>query len=132
MNHRVLLATVAALSCAGALAFTNEAVKVLPNGQRQVELPPGPKRPELRQRLYKPNPWNSLINSSFIIETDTGTMECPLHWVDDSCRPYQKGKERRARAFVVKFDGTWHLCPKRDSTAGCVGYHDLPPLNPQD
>ena len=132
MNHRLLMATVAALSCAGALAVTNEAVKVLPNGQRQVELPPGPKRPELRQRLYNPDPWTSLGSSAYVIETTTGAMECPLRWVDDSCRPYQKGKQRRMRVFVIKSGGSWQMCPNPNSAAGCVGYYELPPLTLQD
>lgn len=113
-------------------AFTNEAVKSLPGGRQEVELPPGPKTSKPTNRVQK-DPWRTdYLQPSFVIQTSTGLQECPWTWVTPSCRAYVKGRDTRSRGWVVKSGGRWLVCPRRDTTAGCRDYYELAPTAVQD
>lgn len=105
----------------------NEAVRVLPNGRRIVEEPPGPKaraKPPTGDAYWSPG----YRAPSYVIATATGLKECGWPWISQGCRDYIPKRDRRERAWVVKQDGRWIKCPQRDSTVGCVGYYDLPSM----
>ena len=122
-----------ALATGAALAFNNEAVKVLPDGTKNVELPPGPKHKGFRNIKRTTDPWPAGGRlPSFVIETDKGLIECTVRWIDDSCREYTPGRDKRPRAWVVKHKGAWVNCPRRNSEAGCTPYHSLPTHELQD
>lgn len=109
----------------------NEAVRVLPNGKRIVEEPPGPKA-----RAKPPTGdsyWNPAYKAhAYVIATATGLKECAWPWISQGCRDYIPKRDRRERAWVVKQDGRWIKCPQRDTTVGCVGYYDFPAMLIQD
>lgn len=125
---RVIVAAAALwLSCSATLAFENEAVKVLPDGTRRVELPPGPKRQGFQNIKRTADPWPAGSRlPSFVIETDKGTVECRVAWIDESCRDYLPGRDKRPRAWVMKQNRAWVTCPNRSSSTGCVPYYGLP------
>ena len=115
------------LTCSAALAFQNEAVRIMPDGSRKVELPPGPKRQAFQNIKRTADPWPTGSRlPSFVIEADRGLVECRVAWIDESCRDYVPGRDKRPRAWVMKRDRTWITCPKRASGDGCVPYYGLP------
>jgi hypothetical protein len=94
-----------------------------------VELPPGPK-------LYTPPPkgyWDGRTAfPSYVIQTNTGRVECPRRWYEPTaCRPYIPGRDRRPRAFVRK-EGAWMVCPRPSGLQGCVGLGGMYPLVEQE
>jgi hypothetical protein len=102
----------------------NEAVRVLPGGRRIVEEPPGPRNGGFRPKT-RPSQWNpAFLGASYVIDTATGLKECAWPWLDAGCRDYVPKRDRRERAWVVKYGGRWMTCPHRDSAAGCVGYYE--------
>lgn len=120
------------VALAQAAQARNEAVRVLPGGRRIVEEPPGPRGGGYRPRT-RPSQWDPAYHgTAYVIDTSAGLKECAWPWLDAGCRDYVPKRERRERAWVVKLGGKWMKCPHRDSTAGCVGYYDLPTMAVQD
>lgn len=133
MNHRIVaLALALALAAGAAQAYSNEAVRKLPDGRVEVELPPGPRTLSARGMQTPRSPWTSGALPSYVIQTSTGLQECPWQWVDGNCRPYVKGRDTRQRGWVVKRGGQWMTCPRRDVDAGCRGYYEFPATSVQD
>jgi hypothetical protein len=118
MNRSIPL-IVALATSTGALAFTNEAVRTV-NGAVVVELPRTPQLFSTREVEIR-DPWRSgVLYPAYVIQTSAaGWSECPQPWVDRTCRPYQKGRDKRLRAFVLKTGGQWVGCPRPDSLQRC-------------
>lgn len=110
-----------ALGALALLAITQQVVVA-------VELPPVPSNVSVIKDPWKPG----LKLPAYVIQTDTGLRECPSPWVDTSCRDYVPGRDRRMRAFVVKRNGTWMICPRRDSAARCSVRGQMPQMEVQD
>jgi hypothetical protein len=131
---RYLLAATLALCTAAHAAPPNEAVRTLPGGARQVELPPGPRNTVGRAVVMDASRWGGgVLLTAYVIDTDIGLQECLQPWIEKNCRPYKQGAERRDRAWVVKRAGQWLKCPLRDSaTKQCVDYYAFPVTEVQD
>ena len=111
----------------------NEAVHILSGGVRQVEEPPGPRNEFGRPTPIDPRQWQGGSGlPGYVIETRAGLVECLQPWLERNCRPYKPGAEQRQRAWVVKRGGQWLKCPRRDSTAQCVGYYNFPVTEVQE
>jgi hypothetical protein len=134
MNRLLTLAlSVAFASHAMAAPLPNEAVRTLPGGLKAVELPPGPTNPSARNTHLTLAHWRGgLVLPSYVIETSSGPRECFQPWVDDVCRDYKPGTDRRERAWVIKRGGQWLKCPRNDSAQNCVQYFALPLMLIQD
>jgi hypothetical protein len=131
---KCLLAATLALCTAAHAAPPNEAVRTLPGGVRQVELPPGPRNTIGRPVVMDASRWSGGVRlAAYVIDTDAGLQECLQPWIEKNCRPYKPGTDRRERAWVVKRGGQWLKCPLRDSTTQqCVGYYQFPQTEVQD
>lgn len=103
----------------------NEAVKVLPDGTRKVELPPMG-----AARLSAPCPANQpgcTPSGWRMVETANGIEECTeLHARPGTCRPSTYGVEKRPRVWVVKSKGQWLQCQLPDLGSKCVALTALP------
>lgn len=132
MNRTITL-IVALVTSAGAMAITNEAVKTV-NGKVVVELPPEPKSFSTKEVEIKNDPWRSgVLYPAYVIQTSAaGWSECPRPWVDSTCRPYQKGRDKRMRAFLLKTGGQWVGCPRMDSMQRCRPLSKGPFMELQD
>lgn len=131
--RRLMLGLAAMLVAMEAAAMQNEAVRILPDGSRKVELPPGPRHKGFQNFSRTADPWPAGGRlPSFVIDTERGPLECTMRWVDNSCRTYVPGRDRRPRAWVLKRQGTWTICPRRDSAARCTSYTGLPIHELQD
>lgn len=109
----------------------NEAARQV-NGRVVVDPPPGPRSLNPKQLELPGNPWRpDVMQPSYVIETAEGLKECLWPWLDGKCRDYVKGRDTRARGWVVKFSGKWWVCPQRGTKAGCSDYY-LPVTAPQD
>lgn len=119
------------LEAAQKATLHNDAVRVLPGGKRIVEEPPGPK--SRTKPATGDSYWSAGYKApAYVIATATGLKECGWPWISQGCRDYVHKRDRRERAWVVKQGGRWLKCPQRDTTAGCVGYYDLPAMVIQD
>jgi hypothetical protein len=103
----------------------NEAVRLLPNGTKQVDTPPAP-----ANVLAKPCPavqagcagggWN-------MVETRDGLSECTeIYARAGTCRASTYGKEKRSRVWIVKRESEWLQCQYPDLTSKCVSTKALP------
>lgn len=103
----------------------NEAVKVMPDGSKKVELPPS-----AGALLAKPCPaiqpgcsgggWK-------MVETSEGLKECTEAYArPDTCRSSTFGTERLSRLWVVKKGGQWQHCQYPDLSSKCVSIKSLP------
>jgi hypothetical protein len=103
----------------------NEAVRLMPDGTKQVETPPLPKNV-----LAKPCPaaqpgcagggWN-------MVETADGLGECTeIYARPGTCRPSTYGSEKRSRLWIVKSRSQWLQCQYPDLTSKCVSTKALP------
>ncbi|MCW5658787.1 MAG: hypothetical protein KIT60_13870 [Burkholderiaceae bacterium] len=103
----------------------NDAVKVLPDGSRKVEVPPA-----AGALLAKPCPAADAGCSGGgwkMVETPQGLMECTeIYARPTTCRTSTYGAEKRARVWVVKTGSEWKHCSYPDLGKGCVGIRSLP------
>lgn len=103
----------------------NEAVRVMADGTKKVEVPPLPS-----VALGSPCPaakpgcagggWKML-------ESDAGLVECTEVFArPTTCRPSTYGLEKRSRAWIVKVKGQWVQCAQPDISGKCVSLKSLP------
>ncbi len=121
-----LIALALATSAASAqFVKGNEAVKVMTDGSKKVEVPPFPS-----VALGSPCPaakpgcagggWKML-------ESESGLVECTEVFARPStCRPSTYGVEKRSRAWIVKVKGQWMQCAQPDISGTCVSLKSLP------
>lgn len=121
-----LIALALAVSAASAqFVKGNEAVKVMTDGSKKVEVPPLPS-----VALGSPCPaakpgcagggWKML-------ESEAGLVECTEVFARPAtCRPSTYGAEKRSRAWIVKVKGQWMQCAQPDVSGKCVSLKSLP------
>lgn len=129
MNHaaRILAAALACLATAASAQFVkgNEAVRILPDGSRQVETPPMPARV-----LAAPCPAEraGCAGSGWrMVETVDGLRECTeIYARPGTCRASTYGADKRSRLWIVKRGGQWLQCQYPDLGSTCVSTQSLP------
>jgi hypothetical protein len=103
----------------------NEAVAVLPNGNKKVETPPLPSA-----SLAAPCPAEraGCAGSGWrMVETADGLRECTeIYARAGTCRPSTYGQEKRSRLWIVKARGQWLQCPRPELGDKCVSTKALP------
>jgi hypothetical protein len=103
----------------------NEAVKVLPDGTRKVELPP-----IAGAALAPPCPASRVTCAGSgwrVAETRDGLQACTeLYARPGTCRPSTYGTARFPRLWIAKSKGQWMLCRLPDLTSKCVKLTALP------
>jgi hypothetical protein len=122
-----VLITLALATSAASAQFVqgNEAVRVMADGTKKVEVPPLPS-----VALGSPCPaakpgcagggWKML-------ESDSGLVECTEVFArPTTCRPSTYGGEKRSRAWIVKVRGQWMQCAQPDISGKCVSLKSLP------
>jgi hypothetical protein len=122
-----VLITLALATSAASAQFVqgNEAVRVMADGTKKVEVPPLPS-----VALGSPCPaakpgcagggWKML-------ESDSGLVECTEVFArPTTCRPSTYGVEKRSRAWIVKVRGQWMQCAQPDISGKCVSLKSLP------
>ena len=103
----------------------NEAVRVMADVTKKVEVPPLPS-----VALGSPCPaakpgcagggWKML-------ESDSGLVECTEIFArPTTCRPSTYGVEKRSRVWIVKVKGQWVQCAQPDISGKCVSLKSLP------
>ena len=131
MNHaaRILAAALACLTTAASAQFVkgNEAVRILPDGSRQVETPPMPAgnrgAPCAATANCHPGPWH-------MVETSEGLQECTEPFArPTSCRASTYGAQRISRVWVAKHQSRWFWCQRPSLEGKCVDMNARPPLN---
>lgn len=108
----------------------NEAVRLLPDGTRKVELAPLPKTGSAPRS--KPCPADAGCHAGpwLMVETPAGLVECTeVYARPGACRPSTYGKARRSRLWVVKSGSTWLQCQYPDLKSKCVEIFARPPAN---
>ena len=129
-----LLNSLALLLAAGAahaqFVKGNEAVKVLPDGTRQVTTPPMPTTgPASRTKPCSASggchagPWH-------MVETEAGLRECTEPFVrPNACRESTYGSQKLSRLWIAKKGDIWLWCQHPDLGGKCVDMNARPPLN---
>lgn len=103
----------------------NEAVKVMPNGTKQVETPPLPGA-TLAPPCKSDNP-ACTTGGWLMLETADGLRECTEFYArPGTCRASTYGTEKRPRLWIVKLNGQWMQCQRPDITSRCVSTKALP------
>lgn len=129
---RQLLALVAlalAATTAGAqFVKGNEAVTVMPDGTRKVEMP----SPSAASSRASPcaatagchaGPWH-------MVETPEGLRECTEPFArPTTCRNSTYGAQKLSRLWVTKRGSTWLWCQYPDLGKKCVDMNARPPMN---
>lgn len=109
----------------------NEAVKVLPDGTRQVETPPQPKGGRLPPPCKGAEP-GCAAAGWLMVETSQGLQECTEFYArPGTCRASTYGSEKRPRLWIVKTRGQWMQCPRPEITPRCVSTKSLPNIDVQ-
>jgi hypothetical protein len=124
--HIALVALALASTAANAqFVKGNEAVSIMADGQKKVDLPPLPSA-----SLGSPCPaakpgcagggWKML-------ESDSGLVECTEVFArPTTCRPTTYGTEKRSRVWIVKVKGAWVQCERPDITGKCISLKSFP------
>lgn len=106
----------------------NEAVRVMPDGTRQVETPPSSAaaskaKPCAANAGCHPGPWH-------MVETAGGLRECTESFArPTTCRESTYGSQQLSRVWVAKRGATWLWCQYPDLGKKCVDMNARPPLN---
>lgn len=108
----------------------NEAVKVMPDGSRRVEMPPVPatgpaakSRPCAAEAGCNAGPWH-------MVETTDGLRECTEPFArPTTCRASTYGTKKLSRLWIAKRGTTWLWCQYPDIGSKCVDMHARPPAN---
>ena len=126
--HVVLIA--AALYFAGASALAqfvkgNEAIKVLPDGTKNVETPP---LPSATLGNACPAAKSGCAGGGWkMLESVGGLVECTEVFArKGTCRPSTYGSEKRSRVWIVKTKSGWMQCQLPAIRAKCVSQTSLP------
>jgi hypothetical protein len=103
----------------------NEAVKVMPDGTKQVETPPLPGT-GLAAPCLATRPGCG-GGGWLMVETSDGLRECTeIYARPGTCRVSTYGAEKRSRLWIVKRSGRWMQCQRPDLASKCVSTKDLP------
>ena len=121
-----LIALALATSAASAQFVNgNEAVRVMTDGTKKVEVPPLPSVP-----LGSPCPANKpgcAGGGWKMLDSDSGLVECTEVFARPmTCRPSAYGVEKRSRTWIVKVEGQWLQCAQPDISGKCVSLKSLP------
>lgn len=108
----------------------NEAVKVLPDGEVAVEIPPIPTsgsasklKPCAAAAGCHPGPWH-------MVETPAGLRECTEPFArPTSCRSSTYGTQKISRLWIAKKGSSWLWCQYPSLAKKCVDMYARPPLN---
>ena len=124
----LLLGLAMAVSAAAAHAqFVkgNEAVKVMPDGSRQVQTPPT-SGVLLASPCAAAKPGCS-GGGWKMVETTDGLMECTEAYArPGTCRASTYGTEKRSRLWIVKKGSQWLQCQYPTLSSHCVSLKALP------
>jgi hypothetical protein len=121
-----LIALVLATSAASAqFVKGNEAVQVMTDGTKKVEVPPLPSA-----SLGSPCPATKpgcAGGGWKMLESDAGLVECTEIFArPTTCRPSTYGSEKRSRAWIVKVNKHWMQCAQPDISGRCVSLKSFP------
>ncbi len=108
----------------------NEAVKVMPDGSKRVELPPIPTTGPASKS--KPCAASGGCNAGawHMVETVEGLRECTEPFArPTTCRETTYGAQKLARLWIAKKGATWLWCQYPDLSSKCVDMNARPPLN---
>ncbi len=136
MNKLVSILTVAALGAAATpsepqFVKGNEAVRVRPDGTKQVETPPPPKGGTLPPPCAAAKP-GCTAAGWLMVETVQGLQECTEFYArPGTCRTSTYGSEKRSRRWIVKTGEQWMQCPRPEITNRCVSTKALPNIEVQ-
>jgi hypothetical protein len=108
----------------------NEAVKVMPDGSKRVEVPPVPStgpasksKPCAADAGCHAGPWHML-------ETAEGLKECTEPFARaTTCRESTYGTRKLSRLWIAKKGSTWLWCQYPDLSSKCVDMNARPPSN---
>lgn len=103
----------------------NEAVRVLPNGTKIVEMPP---LPSVSLGTPCPATKGGCAGGGWkMLETSSGLAECTEVFARaTTCRSSTFGKDKRSRVWIVKVKGAWLQCERPEITRRCVSLGSLP------
>ena len=103
----------------------NEAVHVMADGTKKVEVPP---LPSVALGLPCPAAKPGCAGGGWrMLEIDSGLVECTEVFArPTTCRPSTYGVEKRSRAWIVKVKGQWVQCVQPDISGKCVSLKSLP------
>lgn len=108
----------------------NEAVRLMPDGTKQVETPPLPATGPIRSTRPCAAADNCHGGAWLMVETADGLVECTEAYArPGTCRASSYGKTRLMRLWVVRSGGTWLQCQLPDLGSKCVGLYARPPSN---
>lgn len=103
----------------------NEAIRVMADGTKKVEVPPLPSVP-LGTSCPAAKP-GCAGGGWKMLESDSGLVECTEVFArPTTCRPSTYGVEKRSRAWIVKVKGQWMQCAQPDISGKCVSLKSLP------
>ena len=127
-----LTVVIAAASTSSVAQFVkgNEAVKVMADGTRKVELAPLPTTGPIRN--VKPCAADAACHAGswHMVETTDGLRECTEAYArPGTCRKSSFGATKLPRLWVVKAGSTWLQCQYPDVTSKCVNMLSRPPAN---
>lgn len=108
----------------------NEAVKVMVDGSKKVEIAPLPATGPIRST--KPCLANAGCHAGswHMVETADGLMECTEAYArPGTCRTSTYGSNKISRLWVVKTGGNWLQCQYPDLGSKCVNMFARPPAN---
>ena len=120
----------AALHCASTSALAqfvkgNEAVRVMADGTKRVEMPP-----TAGALLAKPCPASNPGCSGGgwkMVETASGLMECTEPYArTGTCRGSTYGTAKLSRVWIVRHGSEWKHCQLPDMSSKCVSLKSLP------
>ena len=128
----VLGAAIAATSGTSVAQFVtgNEAVKVMADGSRKVELAPLPTTGSIRQVKPCAADAGCHAGSWHMVETIDGLRECTEAYArPGTCRKSSYGATKLSRLWVVKVEEAWLQCQYPDVASKCVNMFSRPPAN---
>lgn len=103
----------------------NEAVRVMADGTKKVEVP---QLPSVALGSPCPAAKPGCAGGGWkMLESDSGLVECTEVFArPTTCRPSTYGAEKRSRAWIVKVKGQWVQCAQPDISGKCVSLKSLP------
>lgn len=108
----------------------NEAVKLLPNGTKRVELAPLPTTGPIRSTKPCAAADKCHGGAWLMVETTDGLVECTEAYArPGTCRASTFGSTQLLRLWVVKSGHAWLQCQLPSLTSKCVPLFARPPGN---
>ena len=108
----------------------NDAVKVMGNGTKRVEMAPLPTTGPIRTAKPCLAKDGCHAGSWHMVETAAGLLECTEAYArPGTCRASTYGAAKLSRLWVVKTGGEWLQCQYPDLGSKCVKLFARPPAN---